>query len=342
MKKNNDKYASIFTINGYHNYGNRLQLFALTKILNRMGFNTKVYWPKFLNRTRNFLFRNMPILGLKYKKERKLRSFTKHYLPKSSKCWGIKYSVVGSDQVWNPKWLPNSPYLLDAPNRGVKISYAASMGVDTLTREQKQLFKQQLQNYDAISVREKAAKELLQPLTNKPIEVVLDPTLLLDVSDYKKIEKRPVDVSAKEKYILCYILGNKETLDYIERFAAKKGFRMILFSDKSGSDYGIEEFLYLVHHAELICTDSFHACVFSFLFDRPFVVFRRTGGASYMYSRLQNLLDTFKLNNHEFNGKELSENVLKTNYTLGKKILEKERRESLRFLENALGVRNES
>ena len=341
MKKNSNEYVGIFTINGYHNYGNRLQLFALATVLKEFGFSTRVFWPKFLHRTKNLVLRNMPFTRAKFKKERKLRKFTKRCLPKSSKCRNIKYSVVGSDQVWNPKWFHHSQYLLDVPNDSIKVSYAASMGVDVLTKEQSRVFKKYLQDYTAISVREESARELLQSLTNKPIKVVLDPTLLLEVDAYESLEKRPRNIESDEKYILCYVLGGREYMNAIKKFADEHNYRIILFSDKEGSDYGIEEFLYLIHHAELICTDSFHACIFSFIFERPFVIFRRSGGADYMYSRLQNLVDVFHLQNHEYNGKSITKKNLLTDYEKGKQILKKEREKSLKFLKSALGIKNE-
>ena len=338
---NGKKTIGIYTVNGYHNYGNRLQLFALTTILKKLGFNTKVFWPKFLNRAKNLFFRSVPILRIKYKKERKLRKFTRRYLPKSSMCRNIDYSVVGSDQVWNPKWLHHSSYLLDITNDSIKVSYAASIGVDTLAEEQKRVFKKSLKNYDAISVREKVAQKLLQPLTDKPIEVVLDPTLLLDENVYESLEKKPNDIGVDEKYVFCYILGGREQTDVVRKFAKENNYKIIMFSDKADSNYGIEEFLYLIHHAELVCTDSFHACVFSFIFERPFIIFRRSGGADYMYSRLQNLVDTFHFQNHEYNGKSITKKNLTADYEGSKRILKKEQKKSLSYLKKALGVNDE-
>lgn len=340
MKKRSTD-VSIFTINDYSNYGNRLQLFALSEILKKMGRTVLVYWPKrFKTRIKEVLKYNI-LYRRKYKKEAKIRRFTRKYLPRNSVLIDPFFAIVGSDQVWNPNWLNKRQYLLDVPCDGKIISYAASMGVDTLTEEQKRVFERYLQDYKVISVREKSAKELLQPLTDKPIEVVLDPTLLLEVDVYESLEKKPRNIKPDEKYILCYILGGREHMNAIKKFADEHNYRIILFSDKEGSDYGIEEFLYLVHHAELICTDSFHACIFSFIFERPFVIFRRSGGADYMYSRLQNLVDVFHFYNHEYNGKNITKKNLLTDYEESKRILKREQKKSLNYLKNALGIKNE-
>lgn len=332
----------IFTLEGYFNYGNRLQLFALSKTLkNLSGSSITSYWPKtFKSRIKELLRYKLHLLG-NCKKEIKLKDFTKKYICKNVKSLKCSYSVIGSDQVWNPDYLKSRLYLLNVPNNSIKISYAASIGKEQLTEVELSCFKKALKDYKAISVREKSAKDLLQPLTDKKVEVVLDPTLLVDKSEYEKLEKRPKNLRENEKYILCYILGGREQMDAINKCAKENNYKIILFSDKKDSDYGVEEFLYLIHHAELICTDSFHACVFSFIFEKPFVAFKRTGAANYMYTRLQNLIDTFELKNREFNGKEISEKNLNADYNNAKKILKKEQEKSLNFLRKALDIKNE-
>lgn len=334
---------TIFTLNGYSNYGNRLQLFALSKIVAGMvDVPVGVYWKKSIKNKIVEFIKYKTLMSLFYKKESKLMRFTKKYIAKEVNTLDCEYSVIGSDQVWNPAFLVGRPYLLDTPPGRIIISYAASLGVDSLTSDQKKMFKAALSGFNALSVREQSAKQVLRPLTKKRIEVVLDPTLLLDTNEYIKLEKKPNTINKTEKYIFCYILGDCIYRDSIEEYAKNNGLKIILFSDKGDSGYGVEEFLYLINHAELICTDSFHACVFSFIFEKPFVVFRRSGEADYMYSRLQNLIDTFHLRNREFNGKKITKENMCVDYAEGKNILKMEREKSMRFLEKALENKDES
>lgn len=333
--------VGIFTLNGYYNYGNRLQLFALTRILSSMNYSSSVYWPKKIGvRIKHFL-KYKTMLKRRYPKDMKFVRFTKMYLPKITSCKDVKCCIVGSDQVWNPEYLENHPYLLSVPNNNKIISYAASIGAEVLTTDQKKVFQKELEKYTAISVRESSAKDLLQPLTLKNVEVVLDPTLLLDVEEYEKIETAPMDLRPNEKYILNYVLGRRDYDGVIKKFAEANGYRIINCSDKRDSDYGVEEYLYLVHHARLICTDSFHACVFSFIFERPFLAFRRKGKEDYMYSRLQSFMGSFRLGNHEYNGGDITDGILSVDYTNSKKILAKKQKESLTFLRDALDGKNE-
>ena len=334
----------IFTLNGYFNYGNRLQLFALSRVLkniNKKGVRIEVYWRKSLKTRVKELIRYRTPLAEKFKKEIKLKRFTKRFIPSRTSSTKCDYAMIGSDQVWNPDYFKNHRVLLGEGVGGQKISYAASIGTESLVEEQLVLFKNKLRDFKAISVREVTAKDLLRPLTEKPVKVVLDPTLLLDKREYESLEERPQDVKEGEKYILCYILGDREHVKTIEKFAKRHNYRVILFSDKKDSNYGIEEFLYLIHHSELICTDSFHACVFSLIFERPFVAFKRSGGANYMYSRLKNLINTFHLKNREFNGKSITKENLKVDYDEARKVLKREREKSIDFLKESLEIKNE-
>lgn len=101
-------------------------------------------------------------------------------------CYDIY--MTGSDQVWNP----TQPYCLEpyfltfVPKGKKKISYASSIGVTELLENEKQDFRRWLSSYDAISVREHQAKELLASFIEKPVVQVADPTFLLDSGFWKK------------------------------------------------------------------------------------------------------------------------------------------------------------
>ena len=98
---------------------------------------------------------------------------------------------------------------------------------------------------------------------------------------------------------------------------------------------GPSEFLYLIHHARLVCTDSFHACVFSILFDTQFYVFEREDKLESMNSRIETLLNKFDLNEHR--KKDYTEYSINHDYTNAYKILESERKKFKLFLDNCFG-----
>ena len=98
---------------------------------------------------------------------------------------------------------------------------------------------------------------------------------------------------------------------------------------------GPSEFLYLERNAFLICTDSFHSCVFAILFNVPFVIFDRKDNIVNMNSRLETLLKKFKLEDRKYTGK-IKQNELSYNYEKSIKILEEEKKKSYVFLKEAL------
>lgn len=212
-------------------------------------------------------------------------------------------------------------------------------GVNKLPDNEKNFAEQRLKDFKAISVREDAGKKIVEELTGrKDVEVLVDPTMLLTVEEWDKVSKKPKQLKT-DKYILNYFLGelSKNRKEEIERIARENNCEIINILDKKSPFYqtGPSEFLYLEKNAFLICTDSFHSCVFSIIYDRPFIVFEREDKNVSMNSRIETLLSKFKLENRKYNGK-ITQNLLNHDYKEAYKILEKEKVKANTFLENAL------
>lgn len=212
--------------------------------------------------------------------------------------------ITGSDQVWNLKW-KNPAFFLDfVPSDKKKISYAASIAAESLTDEQKANLRDYLRDFDAISVREKGAVALLSDLTSIPVIHTLDPTFLIDRGQWDRIcSPRPVE----EDYLFCYFLGeNKKERRLAREYARKHQLKLVTIPHAGGSirvsDIGFGEvrcfdaspadFLSLIKHAHSVFTDSFHAVVFSNLYEKQYYVFNRTGSGE-MSSRIQDITELF-------------------------------------------------
>lgn len=151
------KKVSIITLNGYSNYGNRLQLFALSDVVSSLGCDVSVVWPQKVSKMIKGLIKRSPIFRSFFKKEYKLWRFTKKYVVNNDDK-NEEYVIVGSDQVWNPEYIAKNSYLVPKDKKN-KISYAASMGVDDLQLDQKRFFSNMISDFIAISVREQSAKK---------------------------------------------------------------------------------------------------------------------------------------------------------------------------------------
>lgn len=214
--------------------------------------------------------------------------------------------ITGSDQVWNPDCYLQPFYLDFVPPGKRKLAYAASIAKEKLTEKELLIFRKSLQSFDAVSVRERASVELLNRLSPTEVSYVLDPTLLLDVSQWEVFCEKEC---TKKNYIFCYFLGeNTRIYGDIKKFARNMKMEILNIpfasdrylwrnehlGDISITDAGPEKFLTLIRDASYIFTDSFHAVIFSYLFRKQFFVFNRDAQKD-MSRRIFDLLELLNL-----------------------------------------------
>ena len=347
------KKVGIITINDNNNYGNRLQNYAVQEVLKKINVepitlknepatNTK---NKYLLRKIKSFFNRGSYSKIIERKEcfedfNKNINFSSKKITPYSKLNEYDYFVVGSDQVWNPNFgRLRDVDLLEFAESRKKISFSASFGVSKLSEEYNSKLKKDLKDFKAISVREDAGKEIIEEIVGrKDVQVLVDPTMLLTPNEWDKIAKKPKQLKSN-RYILNYFLGelSEERKKEIERIAKENNCEIINILDRNSPFHqtGPGEFVYLEKNAFLVCTDSFHSCVFAILYDRPFIVFDRDDSYVKMNSRLDTLLKKFNLKDRWYKNKIMKEQ-LKANYEEAFNILEDERRKSKKFLENAI------
>ena len=308
------KKIGIVTLNGYKNYGNRLQNYALEEFLRSLDYDVETIWitnlKKYLKELycRNCRFNKDKIRFYKFYKFSKKNNSIRYFFRKNNISKNYDYFVLGSDQVWNYEFETFcDDMFLSFSDREKNIAYAASFGFEKMPENMKGIYKKGLANFKAISVREETGITIINNLDKalKPT-IVIDPTLLLSAQKWRSIETKPKGF-INEKYVLNYFLGdipnkiNKEIIDY----AKKNNYAIINVLDEKDKYYTSDpsEFLFLIRNASLVCTDSFHSTVFSIIYDNPFIVFKRNGKYSKMFSRIETLLNKFDLMDHVYNGK---------------------------------------
>lgn len=218
--------------------------------------------------------------------------------------------VVGSDQVWRQKYMPKMnvriPFLVFTEGWNIKrIAYAASFGSDEweYTEENTNAANHAIHRFDAVSTREKSGVALCKDYLDYHDAVhVLDPTLLLDRKDYENII---ADSDLTQKIngdLMCYVLDyTQEKRQYISECA--KVLDMVPFDTNSKYEVKgasldeivqppVEQWLRSFRDSSFVITDSFHACVFSILFHKPFIVI---GNKSRGLARFDSLLSLFGL-----------------------------------------------
>lgn len=322
-----DLKIGILTFHRAHNYGAVLQAYALQTHLKQMGHEAEIidYRPAYIENAYSFwptltgksLFRKIKSLiyfGLvaykKLKRWRVFEEFINNRFCLSKKIYKAPFNenfdydvyVLGSDQIWNPK-ITNGYDLvftggfLVSP-KAKKIAYAASKESENLNASAMAFFKKNLLNFEGVSVRESVLANLLQPLTEKHIETVLDPTLLVDCQIWYDMAKRPqVDC----KYVLLYQMrDNSHAVRIAKHVAEQLGAKVVhlearlrLFPDKNSyQNSSPEEFLGWIKSAECVITTSYHGVAFSIAFSKPFYTLRLNDGAD---SRAASLLSELSL-----------------------------------------------
>lgn len=261
--------------------------------------------------------------------------------------------LVGSDQLWLPSNIAANFFTLNyVPEHVKKIAYGTSFGVSRLPKEMEDKAAYFLKRLDFISVREKTGLEIVEKVSGREAALVCDPTLLLGAQEW--IQRMPQERIIEEKYIFCYFLGaNAAHREYAGKLATKKGCKVVnmphldefvkadeKYANESLYDISPLEFLNLIYHAECICTDSFHATIFSIMFHKVFYTFRRfqkTNRAS-TNNRIDSLLGLSGLEKQIVEDcdlyKEINQNM--PDYKRVEMLLGPVREESLQYLCKAL------
>lgn len=209
--------------------------------------------------------------------------------------------IVGSDQVWRPMY--DSKNILDRYlsfaqdwSHVKRIAYAASFGTAEWEYSEKQTSecRRLVQMLDAVSVREESAVTLCKEHLGVDASWVLDPTLLVDTRHYMEHISK-ADTEYPSSMCFGYILDASEEKDAIfHHIATTRGLQMSSFLNVDDPDNSaapsVESWLKAFQDAEFVFTDSFHGCVFSIIFNKPFVVY---GNVNRGMARFHSLLSMF-------------------------------------------------
>lgn len=370
------KKVGIITFHAAHNYGSMLQAYALQKVILALGYDCQII--NFRPITQKEMYKPIFMVGTLYdrcvrfiiqctyaldilRKKWLFENFLKKELILSSKEYtsledlknadfSFDYYISGSDQIWNVQAYDFSyAYFLPFVKLGKRIAYAPSMGPHLSINRYGDMDKilELLEKYSAISVREVTGSQYIESLINKPVATVLDPTLLLDSTEYDKlISNSPLikgeyvfiytPWSNEKVYEMAYTLGKKYNKKVVISQGLRNKYEMLRWGRKFKiyAAVGPKEFLNLCKNASIICCDSFHAVVFSILFRKCFFVLDGMND-----NRISTLLRITHLQGRSFS---LSDDYLSAplhiDYTNALSDLNLERGRSLEWLKKSLDV----
>lgn len=366
------KKVAIFTLNGYYNYGNRLQNYALQEVLKSFGYEVDTIR---INRSEeiSLLKRLMSISSFKEflgkikkriliyttkdikKRENIFKKFSKEYIKESERIifkdseaveLNDKYDffVTGSDQVWNPYNLHGTTfYFLTFAHVEKRIAYAPSFGISEIPEDYIERYSKWLNEMTNISVREETGAEIIKRLTGRKAPVLIDPTLLLTKEKWLAISNKAT-IKNEKKYLLTYFLDSvpNEFKKQIKDLSDSNNLQIINLADikdKTAYITGPSEFIDYINNCSIFCTNSFHGAVFSILMEKPFIIYERSGTS--IYSRIDTLLEKFNLNSRKSVNIKTNADAFNVDYSNVKVLLDKEREKSIKYLKDALKINEE-
>lgn len=365
------KNIKILTFHNAENYGATLQAYALKEKLKMLKTN-----PSFINyknkdilkdyklfRTNSLkaIFSSIWFLSKNLKRKNNFKKFIVKYLDGDTKAYYTKESIesdirekdvyiAGSDQIFNPN-LTNGLsdiYTLNFNKEIKSIIYGASVGNEEVLNKYYEDYTNKLKHIDMLSVREDSIAKSLEKITNKKVEKVLDPTLLLDRKAWDKLllENNPIKLNDK-KYILVYTLFENSEITKIANFLSEKtGLKIVHFRKYNVYDNemislynkGPIDFINAFKNARYVVTNSFHGLVFSIIFEKNFYTVMPNERAS----RLKDLIDLVGLQERTI---ETADEMFDINiynnidYTKITPILDCEKEKSINYLKKGINLK---
>lgn len=366
------KKTATITFHRAINYGAVLQAYALQHSILKLGIKNEIInysckeiddCYKLINMKSLKLFiKSLIMLRTSYCKRKKFSDFIKKNIYLTDKVskdllvsndFNNKYDffITGSDQVWNYKLTDlDDMYFLNFVKDERKIkSYAASFGVNCIPEELKLRYKKYLERFSSILVREKTGAKIVENLIDKNINVVLDPVFLLNKNEWNKVIFKTKFDDIKGKYILVY-MATPQIKIFAEKLSLKYNLQIFNIADlilkkenKIGiteNQLGIEEFISAIKNAKYVLTGSFHAVVFSIIYNKDFFVNNVDKTKEACSSRQKDLLDLLEIKDREiFNHNDDTDFAFIDWNNVNKK-LEVERNKSINELKKMLGLNN--
>lgn len=255
------------------------------------------------------------------------------------------YLICGSDQIWNFNIVEgiNPAYFLKFANKTQrKIAYAPSIAIDKLPSELILELEETLKDFYSISVREDISAKELSEVTGRNVECVLDPTLLLTNNDYDQlIEESEFEFPENYVFVYCIWQSHFRALRTAAEEYAKLHNCKIVYSNKRSihkKEYGKniycmgpDVFVNAIKHSNYVISDSYHACIFSVIFNKNFSTYILPDSRS----RVDSLCSKLGIDNVYF-GDGIDWKECNLNYIDINNRLEREREHSLYFLKNAI------
>lgn len=368
------KKIGIVTINDNNNYGNRLQNYALQKVLLDLDFNVITLRNKVKNQEKKVgeistrlksaslnemikkiitkILRKINIdknlRKVSNERRKKFQDFNKEYILESEEIIyegnipsqiieEFDFFIAGSDQIWNPNFRKGSGIdFLDFAPKQKRISYAASFGIESIPEEYKKKYTSWLNGMNHISVREDAGAKIVRTLSDKHAAVHVDPTLLVSKENWLDVSRKSVNKPQK-KYLLTYFLKGMSTeqQNLINKISKENKLVVVNLAKKDNLEF------FSAGPSEFL--DFINSCEIFLTNSFHGVIFSLIFEKPFivfergnMNSRIDTLLKKFSLEDRKIENIDLTKNIFQIDFTPVSKLISKEKEVSIKYLKNVL------
>ena len=365
----------LITFHNSYNCGSMLQTYALQYVLKKMSNDVEIF--DFSNQGQRDLYsifshkinlkstiKNVLIL-LCYKRIQKnflsYENFKKKYFSLSNRKYldsksltenGCDIIITGSDQVWNITIEDgDDAYFLPWVTKARKIAYSPSFGARNILEnsEEPERYSAYLKSFHRISIREDNGRKWIKDLIGLDVPVIIDPTLLLERECYDNISSKVLNLP--NKYIFYYSPSYLLPInDLVEKISKKYNLPVIAFNTKSFYTKGMfltrmslpsvenpSTYLYLIKHATMVITTSFHGTIFSSIYNKCFWIVKN-GNMFKTDDRVPTLVRTLDLEDRviEMQYNDTFDYLKEKDYSTYYQLLKKEREKAINYLKEAL------
>lgn len=349
---NNKVDVTILGSWGNPNYGAAITSYAMQELLKTefgLKVNTMNYMPHWRRdiytdtRAAEFVNKYLTLVEICNNKEnlKKLNNQTDAFLIGSDQLWSASQEEWWKGQEFNH--YENEYYLSFVNPDKKKLSYATSFGRKEYNGNAQNMLriKYYLNQFDAISVREKDGVDICKKYFDVDATRVLDPVFVVNPRVWEDLIKTSSCI--EKDYIGYYVLDKTpEKEEALQHIKNKLNLDLLDVGDEKNMK-PIEDFLYYIKNSKFWITDSFHGCCFAIIFKKPFICLNNFNRGP---SRFESLFDLFNLN-HRFisdpleikHNEKLLENI---DYNEINNILYAEKEKSFNWLKNALEAPKEN
>ncbi len=299
------KKVGILTFHDALNYGAVLQAYALQTFLSQQGnldveiidykpdyrksfapqkFSSRnplkkvvakilnlYYSDSFKKRDNRFIDFATDSQHLSERKYRSIEDFEKY-------CDEYDILITGSDQVFNPKRDSKIYYLGFNANNCLRVAYAPSLGLSSISIETENMIAPWVRAFDAISCREESGAKILGKIRGSGVDVVCDPVCLLSKEQWNELAVQP----SNKDFIFVFDLNGGEPLFTLARklseqtgmpiiYSALKAIHPYVNNCDTRHDLGPKEWLGYISKASYVVTDSFHGTMLSLILGTPVI-----------------------------------------------------------------------